>query len=196
MQPLFRACGVGSGCQTVLDCTAGLLGDAFLLAERGMRIVACERNPTVAARQRDLLAGWLVDPQKSDAASRITLVERDAREALREVIDRAVVEGDVVRPDVVYVDPMHPERRKSALVKKDMRELRDVVGGDEDAGELLALGMLAAGRRVVVKWPRVGPGLEARLPGWWGDRFGSRPVKPSGSVLGRATRWDVFTPRR
>ena len=196
MQPLFRACGVGSGCQTVLDCTAGLLGDAFLLAERGMRIVACERNPTVAARQRDLLAGWLVDPQKSDAASRITLVERDAREALREVIDRAVVEGDVVRPDVVYVDPMHPERRKSALVKKDMRELRDVVGGDEDAGELLALGMLAAGRRVVVKWPRVGPGLEARLPGWWGDRFGSRPVKPSGSVHGRATRWDVFTPRR
>lgn len=195
MQPLFRACGVGSGCLTVLDCTAGLLGDALLLAERGMVVTACERNATVAALQRDLLAGWLADPGTSEAATRITLVERDARDMLREIVERAVREGEGVRPDVVYVDPMHPERRKSALVKKEMRDLREVVGGDEDAGELLAMGMLAAGRRVVVKWPRKGPGLEARLPGWWIERFGKKPVKPSGSVLGRATRWDVFTPR-
>jgi 16S rRNA (guanine1516-N2)-methyltransferase len=197
MQPLFRACGVGSGCLTVLDCTAGLLGDALLLAERGMLVTACERNASVAARQRDLLEAWLVDPEKSEAAARLTLVERDARDVLQEMIERAAAGGDGgARPDVVYVDPMHPERRKSALVKKDMRDLRDLVGGDEDAGDLLALGMLAAQRRVVVKWPRVGPGLETRLPAWWVERFGKKPVKPSGSVLGRATRWDVFTPRR
>ncbi len=196
MQPLFRACGVGSGCSTVLDCTAGLLGDALLLAERGMVVTACERNATVAVRQRELLAGWLDDPAQAEAAGRITLIERDARDVLRELIDRAVAGGDGVRPDVVYIDPMHPERKKAALVKKDMRDLREVVGGDEDAGELLALGMLAAGRRVVVKWPRVGPGLESRLPEWSRERFGKKPVKPSGSVLGRATRWDVFTPRR
>lgn len=196
MQPLFRACGVGSGCSTVLDCTGGLLGDALLLAGRGMIITACERNAAVAARQREMLAGWLDEPETADAAGRITLVERDARDVLRELIERAAVEGDRARPDVVYVDPMHPERKKAALVKKDMRDLREVVGGDEDAGELLALAMLAAGRRVVVKWPRVGAGLETRLPGWWVERFGKKPVKPSGSVLGRATRWDVFTPRR
>lgn len=194
MQPLFRACGVGAGCSTVLDCTAGLLGDAMLLAERGMIITACERHPAMAARQRELVASWLSDASTRDAAARITLVEHDARDVLREFIDAAERGG--ARPDVVYVDPMHPERRKSALVKKDMRDLREIVGSDDDAGELLALGMLAAGRRVVAKWPRVGPGLETRLPGWWAERFGGKPVKPSGSVLGRATRWDVFTPRR
>jgi len=91
---------------------------------------------------------------------------------------------------------MHPPRRKGPLAKKAMREVREVVGDDEDAGELLALGLLAAGRRVVVKWPRTGPGLETRLPRWWFARAeGRAPVKPSGSVLGGATRWDVVTPR-
>lgn len=188
-QPLFAACGVGRGCRTVLDCTGGLLGDALLLVGRGMVVEAVERVPEVAARQREIVA-------EAGSPQGLTLTEGDAREVLRRVIERAGDDG-AARPDVVYIDPMHPTRAKSALMKKDMRDLRQIVGNDEDAGELLALGILAAGRRAVVKWPRVGPGLEERLPGWWFERAeGRAPVKPSGSVLGRATRWDVFTPRR
>ena len=191
MQPLFRACGVDAGCRTVLDCTAGLLGDAMLLAGRGMLVTACERNAAMAARQRAMIEDWMADGATRDAASRITLFERDARDALREI-----VEGGSEKPDVVYIDPMHPARKKAALVKKDIREVREVVGGDEDAGELLAWGLLAAGRRAVVKWPRVGEGLEHRLPEWFLERpEGRAAVKPAGTVLGRATRWDVFTPR-
>jgi 16S rRNA (guanine1516-N2)-methyltransferase len=188
-QPLFAACGVGRGCRTVLDCTGGLLGDALLLVGKGMLVEAVERVPEVAARQRAMV-------EELGFPAGLTLIEGDAREALKRVIEMAEIDL-AVRPDVVYIDPMHPERTKSALVKKDMRELREIVGNDEDAGELLALAILAAGRRVVVKWPRVGPGLEQRLPAWWFERAeGKAPVKPSGSVLGRATRWDVFTPRR
>jgi 16S rRNA (guanine1516-N2)-methyltransferase len=188
-QPLFAACGVGRGCRTVLDCTGGLLGDALLLVGKGMIVEAVERVPEVAARQRALA-------EESGLPDGLTLTEGDARDALRRIIELA--EGDPgARPDVVYIDPMHPARTKSALMKKDIRALREIVGNDDDAGELLALGILAAGRRVVVKWPRVGPGLERRLPAWWFERpEGKAPVKPSGSVLGRATRWDVFTPRR
>ncbi len=173
----------------MLDCTGGLLGDALLLVGKGMVVEALERVPEVAARQRAMVVE-LGSPQG------LTLTEGDARDALKRVIETADLEGSA-RPDVVYIDPMHPPRAKSALMKKDMRDLREVVGNDEDAGELLALGILAAGRRVVVKWPRIGPGLERRLPGWWFERpEGKAAVKPSGSVLGRATRWDVFTPRR
>lgn len=188
-QPLFAACGVGRGCTTILDTTGGLLGDAVLLAGRGMTVEVWERNPEMAARQRaiveDLRQGG------SAAADRLTLHEGDAVGRLREI-----AEAGGERPDVVYIDPMHPPRRKAALVKKAMRDVREVVGADEDAGDLLAWGMLAAGRRAVVKWPRVGPGLETRLPAWWAERFGDKAVKPAGTVLGRATRWDVFTPRR
>lgn len=194
VQPLFRACGVGAGCRTVLDCTAGLLGDALLLAGRGMIVTAYERNPEMAARQRGMLASLREGASRGEgefdeaALSRVTLVEGDAREALRAIAERG--EGF---PDVVYIDPMHPERRKG-LSAKEMREIREVVGVDEDAGELLAWGLLAAGRRVVVKWPRVGAGLETRMPGWAQERFAG--LKAAATIDGRGTRLDLFTPRR
>ncbi len=188
-QPLFAACGVGRGCRTVLDCTGGLLGDALLLVGKGMVVECVERVSEVAERQRAMV-------EELGFPAGLSLVEGDARDTLKRVIERAERESSA-RPDVVYIDPMHPLRAKSALMKKGMRDLRGIVGNDDDAGELLALGILAAGRRVVVKWPRVGPGLETRLPAWWFERpEGKAPVKPSGSILGRATRWDVFTPRR
>lgn len=194
-QPLFRACGVGAGCVTVLDCTAGLLGDALLLAQRGMTVTAYERNPEMAARQREMLESLRDAAAAGEGGefdgptlARVTLVEADAREALRAIAERG---GGF--PDVVYIDPMHPERKKG-LSAKEMREVREIVGVDEDAGELLAWGLLAAGRRVVVKWPRVGPGLETKMPAWALQRF--RGLKPAATLGGRGTRLDVFTPRR
>src|SRR3569833_2829818 len=45
---------------------------------------------------------------------------------------------EAARPNVVYLDPMYPERGKSALEKKEMRYLRALVGDDLDAPALLA----------------------------------------------------------
>jgi len=70
------------------------------------------------------------------------------------------------RPDVVYLDPMYPHRRKSALAKKEMQLLRQLVGDDEDASELLLAALASAKQRVVVKRPRLAPVLVGSAPGF------------------------------
>ena len=82
-------------------------------------------------------------------------------------------------PDVVLVDPMHPDRGNTALVREPMRRLRAIVGADVDVAALMQAALAAARWRVVLKWPRHAPpvaGLRA----------------PSHRIVGRTTRFDVF----
>ena len=82
-------------------------------------------------------------------------------------------------PDVVVVDPMHPPRHNSALVKKEMRVLRDVVGSDPDQLELMEAALQSATKRVVLKWPLRAAPMEGLK-------------KPSHQICGKNTRYDVF----
>ena len=67
-------------------------------------------------------------------------------------------------PDVVYLDPMFPERTKSSLVKKEMRILRIVIGDDQDATGLFDIALARARNRVVIKRPRLAPKLSRLSP--------------------------------
>ena len=152
----------------VVDATAGLGRDAFLLASLGAQVTLIERSPHVHARLAAGLEAAAADPKTVEVVARMTLLHGDARLIL-----------PTLRPDVVVVDPMHPERTSSALVKKDMRLLRDLVGTDPDQLELMQAALACAGRRVVLKWPRKGPpmpGLRA----------------PSHQIIGKTLRYDVF----
>lgn len=174
-QPIARAVGLHLGLTDVLDATAGLGRDSFLLACLGCTVVAVERNGVLAALLRDGLNRAAAEriPALTAIISRISLVAGDARQVLAglSVADR---------PDVVYLDPMHPPRLKSALTKKEMRLCRRLVGADEDAEELLGLALRAARRRVVVKRPPTG-----------------RPLSPGAAtrIAGRTVRYDVYLPR-
>jgi 16S rRNA (guanine1516-N2)-methyltransferase len=83
------------------------------------------------------------------------------------------------RPDVIYLDPMYPHRDKSALVKKEMRYARALVGEDTDAGELLDIALKTARRRVAVKRPK----SAAPLPG----------PQPAAEIASTNTRYDIYT---
>ena len=84
-----------------------------------------------------------------------------------------------LRPDVVIVDPMHPPRRNTALVKQEMRQLSAIVGADEDADELMRIALSSARERVVLKWPlRAKPLLDT--------------PKPSHQFAGKTVRYEVF----
>ena len=85
-------------------------------------------------------------------------------------------------PDVIYLDPMYPQRTKCALVKKEMRLLRAMVGEDLDAAILLAKARCFARRRVVVKRPRLAPKLGA--------------MEPHAVIQSRNTRFDIYLPKR
>lgn len=172
-EPLARAVGIKSRllAPSVVDATGGLGRDAFVLACLGCHLTVLERAPLMAALLRDGLARAEADAATAQIASRMQLVEGDAAAYLT-----ALVEGE--NPDVVYLDPMYPERGKSALVKKEMRYLRSLVGDDLDAPALLTAALHAARRRVVVKRPRLAQPLAG--------------PPPSSTLMGNTTRFDIY----
>jgi 16S rRNA (guanine1516-N2)-methyltransferase len=169
-QALPRAVGLRAGEPLrVVDATAGLGRDAFLLASLGAEVVLIERSPEVHAALAEALArAHTASPEYAAIVGRMRLMLGDARELL-----------PGLAPEVVLVDPMHPPRGKSALVKEEMRILRALVGDDPDAGELMRVALATASRRVVLKWPLRAPPLPD-LPA------------PSHSIGGKTTRYDVF----
>ncbi|WP_372627415.1 class I SAM-dependent methyltransferase [Arsukibacterium sp.] len=152
----------------VLDATAGLGRDAFVLASLGARVTLVERNPAVAALLADGLRRAAGEPTLSDTASRMELLHCPAQNAL----------SQKKQTDVVFLDPMFPPREKSAQVKKEMRAFHDVVGSDEDADSLLAPALELAEKRVVVKRPG------------YADFLASQP--PTMSISGKNNRFDVY----
>ncbi len=172
-QMLARAVGFKGKRLTVCDATAGLGRDAFLLACLGCHVTAVERSPVVAALLSDGLARATADAATAKAiGGRLHLVHGDARDVLRRLST-----GE--RPDVVYLDPMFPARRKAALVKKELRMCRLVAGDDPDAAELLAIATGVARTRVVVKRALHAPTLGG---------------KPSFAYRGTTVRYDVYVP--
>lgn len=158
--PLARAVGVkGDARPSVLDATAGLGRDAFTLAALGCDVTGVERSPIIAALLRDGL---------ERAACRLRLVVGDAREFMAGLAEDA-------RPDVVYLDPMFPERRKSAAVKKELQYLQELLGPD-DAQALFAAALKCARQRVVVKRPVHAPEL----------------ARPNHTLEGKTVRFDVY----
>ncbi len=150
--PLVRA--MGDRVRTVADATAGLLGDAWILALAGFEVTAFERSPLVARLARDGLRRAAGDPRVDRAAlARLRFEEADAIGAFE-----AAPGGSF---DAVLVDPMFPPRRKrSALPRKDVRLLRAAVGDDPDAARLLEAARRAARLRVAVKRADDSPGIE------------------------------------
>ncbi len=171
-QAIGRAIGLRSGAGTVVDATAGLCRDAFLLACLGCRVTAIERSAVVAALVQDGLerARAQGKPDLNDVLNRITLVVGDARETLAGITGSSA-------PDVVYLDPMYSQAGRSALAKKEMRILRRLLGDDPDAPRLLEAARNVASKRVVVKRHRHAPPL-AEMPAL--------------KFLGRAVRYDVY----
>jgi 16S rRNA (guanine1516-N2)-methyltransferase len=147
-QPMAKALGLSKATKTVVDATAGLGRDAFLLACLGCEVLGVERSPVLFALLRD---GVKRAEQARSASlrhlmSRLRFVRDDSRRLLSSCDPASA-------PDAVYIDPMFPAKGKAALSKKEMRICRDLVGDDEDASELVGIARRVARRRVVVKRP-------------------------------------------
>ncbi|WP_213999029.1 class I SAM-dependent methyltransferase [Arsukibacterium sp.] len=168
-EAIAKAVGLNKKSQlSVLDATAGLGRDAFVLASLGATVTLVERNPVVAALLADGLRRAAADPKLSAVAARMQLRHCPALQALT---SSAAV-------DVVFLDPMFPAREKSAQVKKEMRAFHEVVGSDDDADSLLAPALQLAQKRVVVKRPGYASWLANQAP--------------TMAVTGKNNRFDVY----
>ena len=198
-QAIAKAVGVsGKFAPQVLDLTAGLGGDGFVLASLGCKVCMLERNPIVHSLLADGLSRGVQagheyaqqgDDELEQVINRLSLLEGNSASYLSDLVNKSAAfdseekaqqteDLEAWRPDVVYVDPMFPLRKKSAKVKKQMQAFHAIVGTDPDADNLLANALTVARYRVVVKRPS-GAGFLAE-------------TKPNYSLEGKSTRYDIY----
>ncbi|KGJ97745.1 16S rRNA methyltransferase [Pseudoalteromonas sp. S3260] len=156
-QSIAKAVGLNKGATpVVLDATAGLGRDGFVLASLGCKVILHERHPVVAALLYDGLQRAYNDSEIGPwMQQNMSLIFGSSHTLLAQCDSM---------PDVVYLDPMFPHREKSALVKKEMRVFQELVGGDTDADDLLEFAYPLASKRVVVKRPDYAPFLNDKTP--------------------------------
>ncbi len=178
-QPLAKAIGFkGNENLTVVDATAGLGRDAFVLANLGAKVTLIERSPILSLLLSDGLNRLASEPELATIAkTRMHLINTNAITWLEHCAENK-------KPDVIYLDPMYPHRTKSALVKKEMRALRALVGDDTDTHQLLHAAIHCAQKRVVVKRPKTAPILDGAI---------LEGLKPSGSIESKNTRYDLYS---
>ena len=167
----------------VWDATGGLGRDSFVLANLNLAVHTFEQHPAVFALLQDGLHRAAQSPEIATIAARITLHQGNAAALM------PTLAAQIGRPDVVYLDPMYPERQKSAAVKKEMAYFHALLGQSENErnafsandAALFQAARAVAKKRVVVKRPRLGVFLCGE--------------KPAYQYEGKSTRFDVYLPK-
>ena len=154
--------------RTIVDATAGLGYDAFILASLGANVILIERSKIMFnLLQEALTEAKNFGGEISNIIKRMDLIYGDSKDILPKL-----------NPEVILIDTMYKERKKSALVKNSMRLVREVVGSDPDYLELIDVALNQASNRVVIKLPR------------YSDE--NNNYKPySHQILGKSIRYDV-----
>lgn len=166
--PLAHA--LGRKTRSVVDATTGWGQDSLHIFRMGYELLCIERSPVMAELLLDgfnrlALQEWM---QKLNLQSP-QLINANAIEYLEQL---------PAQPDCIYLDPMFPpKRKKSALAKKSMVILRDLLGDDQDKEALFDVALKVAGKRVVVKSPD------------YAEPLGG---KPNESYQGKLLRYDVY----
>lgn len=173
-QSIAKAIGLkqGSPPPTVLDATAGLAKDAYVLACLGCSMILVERSPIVAELVQDAIQRAAEDEHfKNILKKGFKVINQSSIEYLTDL-------PEMNHPDVIYLDPMFPDKKKSASVKKNMQILQKLLGKDEDTKELINAALEVAKKRVVVKRPKGAENLTE--------------LKPTYTVESKKTRYDIY----
>ncbi len=170
-QPLARAFGLHKGeMPDIIDATAGLGKDAFVLANLGCQIQLIEYSKIIAALLENGLQRAQQDQEIGNwITTRLSLICADSKIFLRNLEKK---------PTAIYLDPMYPARQKSALVKKEMRIFRQFLAENDTGEELLDVALNVAQKRVVVKRPMNTPFLANK--------------KPNAQIMSENTRFDLY----
>ena len=169
-QNLAKAVGMKSNKnRNIIDATAGLGYDSFILASLGAKVTLIERSQKMhEILQNGIDEGKSFGGEIEKIINRMELLFGDSKDILPKLT-----------PEVIMIDTMYKDRKKTALVKNNMRLVREIVGPDSDYIELLKVALNCAKNRVVLKQPRYAePIKEIR--------------KCSHQILGKTIRYDIF----
>ena len=150
----------------VIDATAGMGRDALIMSMLGCQVVMQERNQAIYPLLKNALERY--KKSNINSQSQLELRQKNSLQSF----------GDLENVDVIYLDPMFPERKKSALVKKEMRLFKKLAGNDVDSNDLMLSALTSGVKRIVVKRPKGAPCLADK--------------KPSHEIKGKKFRFDVY----
>ncbi len=164
---------LGRKTRTVVDATTGWGQDSLHIFRMGYDVLCIERSPVMAT----LLADGFSRLAQQDWMQKLNL--HPPQLLTGNAID--LLSGLDNPPDCIYLDPMFPpKRKKSALAKKSMAVLRDLLGDDQDKEQLFSAALQATSKRVVVKSPD------------YAEPLGNAPDE---SFHGKLLRYDVYFKR-
>ncbi|MAE74655.1 MAG: SAM-dependent methyltransferase [Bdellovibrionaceae bacterium] len=166
-QMFAKALGVGKGTESAVDLTAGLGQDSMFMAALGLSVVALEREPFVYLLLKDAL------DRAGEAGGYIA--EVTGRIQLKLIEAEGFLTGEPPKADVYYLDPMFPDKKKSALSQKGMQILQKLVD-NPPAEPLIEVALNAGARRVLLKRPVKAPVLG----------------KPAHQYRGERVRYDLY----
>ena len=152
-----------------IDATAGMGEDAFLLAAYGYDMTLYEQNPVVAVLLKDALRRAKKHPQLKEIAGRMKLVEGNSVEELKTRVDAV---------DLIYLDPMFPDRQKSGLINKKLQLIQKLEPPCSDEVELFEAAIQAKPSKIIVKRPLKSPFLAGKNPTY--------------ELKGKAIRYDCY----
>ena len=155
--------------RNIIDATAGLGYDAFILASLGAKVTLIERSEKMyEILKNGINEGVSFGGEIENIINRMDLLFGDSKDILPKL-----------PAEVIMIDTMYKDKKKTALVKNNMRLVREIVGPDSDYVELLKVALNCAKNRVVLKQPRYAdPIKEIR--------------KYSHQILGKTIRYDIF----
>ena len=172
---LARALGLKNKTpKKIIDATAGLARDSFILASLGFEITLLERSPIIFNLIQSAIDKAKKDPKTQLIMHRMHLIQADAILWLKKLKTEDY-------PDMIYLDPMFPPKKKSALSKQEMRVFHEIVGADADADRLLKTALTCAKERVVVKRSRLAKPLA--------------DIHPNVAMVGGSSRFDIYLTR-
>lgn len=178
-ETLRSALGVKKGTVlSIVDGTGGLLSDSFLMSEWGHGVMAFEQNKLLA-----FIAAEACERAKQSKPL-TTLNEPRCLEVRCERFEPEFLTQQGT--DVLYLDPMYPEKRKAALNSKEMRIVKictasDLHWSEDDIAQVILDCLGKVNKRIVLKRPSWAPPLSDKVAGLM-----------SHSIKGKGTDFCVF----
>ncbi|MCQ2456214.1 MAG: class I SAM-dependent methyltransferase [Clostridia bacterium] len=154
-----------------VDATAGMGEDSILFAAAGYDVTMFEQDPVIACLLKDAIRRAKKDNTLAPIVSRMHLVEGNSIELMPAL---------PFKPDLVYLDPMFPERQKSGLIGKKLQLIQKLEMPCFEEEALLEAALKTSPGKIVIKRPLKGPYLAGRKPGY--------------TIEGKAIRYDCIVP--
>lgn len=186
-QAIAKAIGLKQGSQApyVLDVTAGLAKDAFVLANLGCKVLMIEQSPILVEMVNNAIRRAKTSESFTPLLNNgFEIILDNSIDYLKSLV--AKEQQEKLFPDVIYLDPMYPDRKKAASVKKNMQLLQKLhseeTQANHDQHQLLLLARKAAKKRIVVKRPKGAENIAS--------------LKPAFTVESKKTRYDIYLPEK